>query len=111
MLVFGKGFFVYTLERDQAEIDALMNAENTFWQHVEGDTPPMLDGTDATADALTTIYGESRSESIELFGRGALLEEHMRLKAQKKEIEDRMGEIENIIKGNLGGGASILRHR
>ena len=31
VLVFGRGFFTFTLERDQAEIDALMEAEKNFW--------------------------------------------------------------------------------
>lgn len=35
VLVFGKGFFAYTLERNQAEIDALMRAEKDFWQLVD----------------------------------------------------------------------------
>ena len=40
VLVFGRGFFTFTLERDQAEIDALMAAEERFWALVEQDTPP-----------------------------------------------------------------------
>lgn len=35
VLVFGRGFFTFTLERDQAEIDALMAAEEQFWALVE----------------------------------------------------------------------------
>ena len=32
VLVFGRGFFTYTLERDEAEISALMEAEKLFWR-------------------------------------------------------------------------------
>ena len=102
VLVFGRGFFVYALERDQAEVDALMTAEGAFWQHVESDTPPMVDGSEATADALTVVYSESRDGSIELFGRGSVIDEYMSLKSQKKAIDERIGEIENIIKSDLG---------
>ena len=102
VLVFGKGFFIYTLERDQAEIDALMAAEEAFWRHVENDTPPMVDGSEATADALTVIYSESCDDSIELFGRGSVIDEYMSLKSQKKAIDERIGELENIIKSDLG---------
>lgn len=35
VLVYGRGFFTFTLERDQAEIDALMGAERDFWNLVE----------------------------------------------------------------------------
>ena len=35
VIVFGRGFFTYTLERDEAEISALMEAEKLFWRCVE----------------------------------------------------------------------------
>lgn len=58
VLVFGRGVFTYTLERDQAEIDALMDAERAFWRYVTEDTPPPVDGAEATTDAITTIFAE-----------------------------------------------------
>nr|WP_317325477.1 YqaJ viral recombinase family protein [uncultured Flavonifractor sp.] len=39
VLVYGRGVFTFTLERDQAEIDALMDAERTFWKLVERGIP------------------------------------------------------------------------
>lgn len=40
VLAYGRGFFTFTLERDQAEIDALMAAKADFWKLVEpGYTP------------------------------------------------------------------------
>ena len=102
VLVFGRGFFEYMLERNEAEINALMNAEREFWTHVENDTPPLADGSDATADALSVIYRESQEQSIELFGRGSVIDEYIGLKAQKKAIEDRIGELENLIKSDMG---------
>jgi len=53
VLVFGRGFFTYTLERDEAEISALMEAEKLFWRCVEEDTPPTPDGSEATTDAIS----------------------------------------------------------
>ena len=52
VLAFGRGFFTFTLERDQAEIDALMKAEAAFWQMVEAGTPPLMDGSEASAETL-----------------------------------------------------------
>ena len=102
VLVFGRGFFVYTLERDEAEIEALMNAEREFWQYVESDTPPIADGSDATADALSVIYSESREESIELFGRDGVIGEYLSVKSQIKALEERLCELENLIKSDMG---------
>ncbi len=98
VLVFGRGFFTYTLERDQAEIDALMAAEGHFWERVRNDTPPAPDGIEATTEAIETIYAESDAESIDLFGRDAILREYLDLKAQQKAIDERIDEIANVVK-------------
>lgn len=98
VLVFGKGFYTYTLERDQDEIDALMSAEGLFWEFVENDIPPMADGADATTDAISTAWSDSNGESIDLVGRDAMLDEYTQLRGQKKAIEERIAEIENSIK-------------
>lgn len=101
VLVFGRGFFVFTLERNQAEIDALMGAEAAFWEKVENDTPPSPDGSDAVTEAISVTYAESRDGEMELFGREAMLNEYADLKAQKKAVDERIKEIENIIKEDM----------
>lgn len=102
VLVFGRGFYTYTLEREQAEIDALMTAEEDFWNGcVKKDAPPPPDGSQAATEALQVIYAESREEERDLFGREVVLDEYMRLKRQKKAIGQRMGEIENTLKEDL----------
>lgn len=106
---------IYTLERDQTEIDALMAAEEEFWTHVIGDTPPVPDGSEATTDTISTIYAESSEGTVELFGRESMLDEYAALKRQKKAVDERISEIENIIKLDMAdcergtcGGYSIL---
>lgn len=101
VLVFGRGFFTFTLERDQAEIDALMAAEERFWALVEQDTPPALDGLEATGEALQALYPNSRNSSVELFGREAMLSEYVALQGQKKELAERICQIENTIKADM----------
>lgn len=101
VLVFGRGFFTFTLERNQAEIDALMAAEAAFWEKVENDTPPAPDGSDAATDAISVVYAESRYGEMELFGRETMLNEYADLKAQKKAVDERIKEIENTIKDDM----------
>lgn len=101
VLVFGRGFFTFTLDRPQAEVDALMAAEADFWKMVENDTPPTPDGSDATTGAISVVYADSRYGEVELFGREAMLNEYDDLKAQKKAVEERIKEIENIIKEDM----------
>ena len=98
VLVLGKEFHVYTLERDEAEIRALMDAETAFWeQYVETDTPPAADGAESTTDAIRTIYADSSQSICVLFGRETLLEEYMALKSQSKALDARIAEIQNTI--------------
>lgn len=101
VLVFGRGFFIFTLERDQAEIDALMSSEKEFWNMVENDTPPCPDGSEATSDALQVIYSDTQDRGVDLFGRETILSEYLQLKQQKKSLDERIGEIENIVKNDM----------
>ncbi len=102
VLVFGRGFFSFTLERDEDEITALMAAEAAFWEGVKSDTPPALDGSDASTEALRMIFSEGNGDSVHLFGRDAVLSQYMALKAQQKELDEQITQIENTIKGDMG---------
>ena len=108
VLAYGRGFFTFTLERDQAEIDALMAAEADFWKLVEQDTPPDADGSEATSAALREIFPISEQTTADLFGRDTVLREYMRLKEDKKALDTRLGEIENTIKADMGEAESGL---
>lgn len=108
VLAYGRGFFTFVLERDQAEIDALMAAEADFWKLVEQDTPPDADGSEATSAALREVYPISEQTTADLFGRDTVLREYMRLKDDKKALDTRLGEIENTIKADMGEAESGL---
>lgn len=103
VLVFGKGFYTFTLERDQIEIDALMGAEKVFMEtYVLKDVAPPVDGTKATSDAVKTIWAESKNDdSVDLFGRESLLQQYFAVKEQISELEQQKTEIENTIKNDL----------
>ena len=106
VLAYGRGFFTFVLERDQAEIDALMAAEADLWKLVEQDTPPDADGSEATSAALREIFPISEQTTADLFGRDTVLREYMRLKEDKKALDTRIGEIENTIKADMGEAES-----
>lgn len=106
VLAYGRGFFTFVLERNQAEIDALMAAEEAFWHQVEQDIPPAVDGSDATSAALQEVYPVSQNTTAALFGRDTVLQEYMRLKAEKKLLDGRIGEIENTLKADMGEAES-----
>lgn len=102
VLVFGRGFFVYTLERDETEIAALMTAEAAFMrQYVRTDSPPPVDGEPATGEAIQTIFAKSCNECVTLFGAEHMLDEYTRLKDLRTSIDKQLSEIENQIKQRM----------
>lgn len=98
VLVNCREFKIYELDRDQAEIDALMDAEKEFWKFVETDTPPSVDGSDATGDTLLALYPESIDTEVDLFAFETELNEYMSLNEQIKNLTALKDEKANSIK-------------
>ena len=107
VLIGNKEFKWFTIERDEYEIAALMTAEADFWELVETDTPPAIDGTAATSEALKTIYAESDDSICDLTAFSTNLHQYIALKKQIKELELLADEAANRVKefmGASGGG-------
>lgn len=102
VLVLNQGFYHYVIERDQAEIDALMEAEERFWGYVRQDEPPPVDGSAATADALDAIYREGGGGEMDLFGLEADLTAYLEAKRELKDVREQLRAHENAIKERLG---------
>lgn len=98
ILVMGKGFYTYTVERDEKEIEALISAEEDFWNCVETDTEPEIDGSKSTAETLEKLYSESNGEEAELpelDSDAAMLDD---ISSRIKELEAMKRQYENRIK-------------
>ena len=60
---------MFTLERDEAEISALMKLEADFWGRVQRQEPPDITGAEADSEAVSALYSDSEAgETVELFG-------------------------------------------
>lgn len=107
VLIGNKDFKVFVIERDEAEIVALMAAEEAFWQLVKSDTPPGIDGSQATTETIKTIYSEDNNDVVDLYGYAADLEQYVSLGKQIEELKSIREEAGNRIKeymGEAGGG-------
>ena len=94
---------VYVIDRDEDEIAALMEAEKSFWEdHVIPKVPPAPDGEAPTDESLKVLYPESNGESMELFGRDALLDRYFDLADQIKELQRQQDEIRQTIQLDMG---------
>lgn len=104
VLVQNREFLVFTIERDEDEIAALMQTERDFWfRNVIAKRPPEIDGSDATADTVKQIFGESvPGSSMSLAGYESMLARRATLKASMKELEDEIRLIDTTITAQMG---------
>lgn len=99
VLILGKEFKVFEIERDEDEIKALMEAEREFWTCVENGEPPMIDGSEATTNTIKTVLAESNDDTpVNLFAYDSTLEQYIALSKQIKELENLRDEMANKVK-------------
>ena len=88
VLVFGQGFFWFEITRNESEIKALAAAEEAFWTgNVLTDIPPAVDGTDATQEAIKTIFADSADEKTDLTAVSDAVYAYIACSKQIKELE------------------------
>ena len=107
ILIGNRDFRWFTIERDEAEIAALMAAEADFWEMVKNNTPPVADGSQATTAAIKTIYAESNDDTVDLTLENTALAQYIAIEKQIAELESMRDEAANKIKsfmGEAGGG-------
>lgn len=107
VLIGNRDFRWFTIERDEAEISALMEAEADFWELVKTRTPPAADSSRATTETIETFYPESRDETVDLTLESAALAQYIALGKQIAELKAMQDEAANKIKsfmGDAGGG-------
>lgn len=102
VLIGNREFKTFTIERDEDEINSLMQAEEAFWRYVQSNTPPPADGTDATSKTLTTLYPDSDGKAVTIGGFEMDLRRRAALRQQISELDAQVAEIENRIKARLG---------
>ena len=113
-LIGNKNFKIYQLTRvpndekpewceaslyiSDSEIASLMKAESDFWYKVEHDINPGFDGSEATAEALKTIFADSApGRSCDLTAISTHLQIYSQLKARAKEIDEELNQQQAYI--------------
>lgn len=104
VLILGNDFKIFEVERDEDEIAALALAEKKFWQLVQSKTPPIVDGSNATTEAIKTIYAQEKDDTppIDLFAVRSSLIKIDELKFAKKSLDEEIKANENKVKLYLG---------
>ncbi|MBR5948242.1 MAG: YqaJ viral recombinase family protein [Clostridia bacterium] len=103
VLVLGRGFWYFEIRRDEDEIAALAKAEAEFWEHVKSGIPPDIDGSESTAEAISTIYRDSEaSQGVDLMPMSSALAGYGHLKEALGRLEEQLAAYENQIKEYMG---------
>lgn len=105
VLVNCREFYIFELERDEGEINALMKAEAEFWEYVKSGEPPMADGSASTSETLRTIYPESNGETVDLMAFESDLQQYKHLASLEEDYKKMKDEVANRIKGFMGEAA------
>lgn len=98
VLIYGREFKFYKLERDEAMLADLVKIEEDFWNnHVLKRVLPAPDGSEAADTAIAAYFQDSRAETIPLVGfddrlrrRQELLEEIGQRETEKRQIEQEL---------------------
>ena len=103
-LIGGNTFRWKFIPRDEELITMLVQLEADFWQHVQSETPPPLDGSSASARFLAERFPNSISNSrIELPNQAEqLIHQYDEASQQIKLLTERKQEAENLLKEMLG---------
>lgn len=89
-VAFGAGFFRFEIPRNDAEIQALLAAEEQFYQMVISRIPPEVDGADSTLDAIrATFPREEQGITVDLSGYGIDIAILAQCDRQIKELEQK----------------------
>ena len=102
VVCFGKGYYKFEIKRDEAEIAALAQAEREFWGYVETRVPPPTDGSEATQEAIRTIYADSSPYCVDLGAVESALRQRAAIKKQIGELQELMNEQDAIVQTFMG---------
>ena len=102
-LIGGNRFIWRYIERDQVLIDMMIQLESRFWHLVESNTPPSLDGSNASTDLLNRLYPKGKAEQITLPDETlALITSFEIAQAEELAAGERKNQMINQLKALLG---------
>ena len=104
VLIGGNTFKWKFVERDDEMIAMLISLEADFWEHIKSNTPPPLDGADASAKFLSDRFPESVLGSSIVLPDNAdsIIKEYDAACEQLSEVTERKQKAENLLKDMLG---------
>lgn len=107
VLIGGQKLRWFDQERNDRFIKTMIDAEAAFWETVQAQKPPAVDGSESTAEVLKRLYPRDSGESVMLPTDAARWDERLcDLKAQLKALEEEKRLLENQLKASIGDATS-----
>lgn len=104
-----KDFRIFELDRDESEINALMEAESKFWNtYVVPIKAPPVDGSYSTTEAVKQIFQTADDYTADLNGMDHLLAQRKTFTDLKKHTEENIAEIDNQLKVLMGSASKAV---
>lgn len=103
VLAGGQRFYLYSVPRSEAYIEAMIQLEAEFWNLVETGRPPEMDGSEASGRVLNRLYPEAKKGEIGLpTDAFALVQQYEQAAEDEKEAKLKKDEAANRLKAMLG---------
>lgn len=105
VLIGNRDFKIFVFDRDDDEIDALMDAESTFYGYMTSGNPPPIDGSDSTREAIQAQQSEPPEEEPEpadLSDKKQALDTLMEINAAIEQLESQRDAIKNQLIESIG---------
>lgn len=94
VLVMGKAFYWFTIERNEADCLALLETETEFWtSHIVPDIRPEPDGSESADKVIRALSSEQRDNVITLFEQTDTAAELISVQEQRKALEKKEQEL------------------
>lgn len=104
VLIFGRGFVWFTIERDEEEIAALEAAETAFWRdHIEAGVSPSPDGSQSAEAAVDALWKDKHDGGeLLMFDFSDDMRELFELSQTIKQLQKQSDAIKQRLKTVLG---------
>jgi putative phage-type endonuclease len=105
VLLGGQHLEIHRIDRDEQMIARLIELERKFWQYVQTDTPPPVDGSASSEAALRCLYPLDNGQSADFRGNAGLAATYLELKAIRQSIaekESRESHLKQILLQAMG---------
>lgn len=106
VLVLSRAFYHFVIERDDAEIAALMEQEKGWWaEYIEGDSVPDPDGSEEDGAFIRERFPDSDGGEVFLADRAPDFERMQELDAQIRELTSERDALKQAIMQDMGDAA------